>query len=92
MPSFHGLVRGRVQGVGFRWFVRERARELGVRGWVRNRADGSVEVEAEGEPEAIEQFRRVLQEGPPGARVNAIEDLPVGAPPADLPSPFAILR
>ncbi|MFN2565948.1 MAG: acylphosphatase [Gemmatimonadaceae bacterium] len=92
MPSLHALVRGRVQGVGFRWFVRERARELGVRGWVRNRGDGSVEVEAEGELATIERLRELLRKGPPGARVSVVEELAAPDDPADLPSPFAILR
>ena len=42
------LVRGRVQGVGFRWFVEREAHMLGIAGWVRNNADGSVEVLAMG--------------------------------------------
>jgi acylphosphatase len=89
---FHAVVRGRVQGVGFRWFVRERARELGVRGWVRNRADGSVEVEAAGEPESLERLRRSLVTGPSGAHVSALDDLPASVGEADLPNPFSIVR
>ena len=48
----HFLVRGRVQGVGFRWFVHREAAELGLRGWVRNTDSGDVEVVASGAPEA----------------------------------------
>jgi acylphosphatase len=88
----HALVRGRVQGVGFRWFVRERARELGVSGWVRNRVDGSVEVEAAGEAASLEQFRRWLSKGPPGAIVTAIDDLPASGQQGELPHPFSIRR
>ena len=92
MAALRALVRGRVQGVGFRWFVRERARELGVHGWVRNLDDGSVEVEAEGDEASLDRLRRVLLEGPPGARVSAVEDLPAGDPDERLPYPFAIRR
>jgi acylphosphatase len=46
----HFLVKGRVQGVGFRWFVQREAAEIGLRGWVRNTDDGHVEVLAAGEP------------------------------------------
>jgi acylphosphatase len=88
----HALVRGRVQGVGFRWFVRERARELGIRGWVRNRGDGSVEVEAEGDLASLERLRVSLAEGPPGARVSSVDDLPAGESPGQRPYPFSILR
>ena len=93
MPPLRALVRGRVQGVGFRWFVRQRARELGVRGWVRNRSDGSVEVHADGEPDALERLRASLRTGPPGARVTAVDDVaPTQIEPAELPHPFTILR
>jgi acylphosphatase len=65
---------GRVQGVGFRWFVRAAAQELGIAGRVRNLPDGRVELEAAGEPEALEAFRRRLREGPPGSRVGTLEE------------------
>ena len=86
----HVVVRGRVQGVGFRWFVRERARSLGLAGCVSNRPDGSVEVEAEGDPAGIDSLLGSLRVGPAGAQVDGLETL---APPdatAMLPKPFAI--
>jgi acylphosphatase len=92
MELLHALVRGRVQGVGFRWFVRERARQLGIRGWVRNRVDGCVEVEAAGDPQSLEELRRWLAQGPSGADVSAIDDLPGEAAPTELPYPFTIVR
>jgi len=58
------IVRGRVQGVGFRFFVRELAAAMGVRGWVRNRADGSVEIHAEGDRETLVQFIEKIEQGP----------------------------
>ena len=72
------VVRGRVQGVGFRWFVQRTADQLGVAGFVQNQADGSVLCEAEGEAAALSQFAAALADGPPRARVDAIEttDLP----------------
>lgn len=72
----HVVVRGRVQGVGFRWYVRERARELGVTGWVRNRPDGTVEVAASAADGALAELREVLAAGPAGAHVTAVEDVP----------------
>ena len=51
----HLVVRGRVQGVGFRWFVKEVARGLDLAGWVKNRADGGVEVVAEGGERRVPQ-------------------------------------
>jgi acylphosphatase len=67
------LVRGRVQGVGFRYFVLRCAREHGVAGWVRNREDGAVEGEAAGAPEALAGFIAELRRGPRGASVAAVE-------------------
>ena len=68
------LVRGRVQGVGFRWFVEREAQILQVAGWVRNDPDGSVEVLAVGTPEQLAGLRSRLQEGPRAARVDDVEE------------------
>jgi acylphosphatase len=54
----HFLVRGRVQGVGFRWFVHREAAELGLRGWVRNTDAGEVEIVAAGEPRRLPSCAR----------------------------------
>ena len=62
-----------MQGVGFRYFTHAVASRESIHGWVRNRPDGSVEAFAEGDAEAIERFERVLRNGPPGARVEALE-------------------
>ena len=71
--SYRFVVRGRVQGVGFRYVAVGQARSLGIAGWVRNREDGDVEGLASGAPEALEQLRGWLQHGPPAARVEALE-------------------
>ncbi len=68
------LVRGRVQGVGFRWFVEREAHTLGIYGWVRNTFDGNVEVLATGTREQHSNFRRRLQQGPRAARVDQVEE------------------
>ena len=90
MTRLHVLVRGRVQGVGFRWFVRQRASSLGLAGWVKNRADGTVEVAAEGSSDAVERLRQILERGPDGADVAAVDEL--GAIDDPLPPAFTILR
>jgi acylphosphatase len=68
------LVRGRVQGVGFRWFVEREAHILQIAGWVRNNHDGSVEVLAMGTREQLAGLRSRLQEGPRAARVDNVEE------------------
>jgi acylphosphatase len=67
------LVRGRVQGVGFRWFVEREAHILGISGWVRNNHDGSVEVLAQGTRDQLSGLHSRLREGPRAARVDAVE-------------------
>lgn len=62
------FVRGRVQGVGFRWWVRARALELGLEGHARNMLDGRVEVQAQGSREAIAHLELLLREQPSTAR------------------------
>ena len=68
------LVRGRVQGVGFRWFVEREAHLLGIAGWVRNNVDGSVEVLAMGSRDQLLGLRSRLREGPRAARVDDVEE------------------
>ena len=68
----HYLVKGRVQGVGFRWFVHRQAAELGLRGWVRNTEDGHVEVVASGKSEQLSALCRALEKGSRGSRVDAV--------------------
>ena len=77
--------------MGFRWFVRERARALGLTGWVRNRDDGSVEVLALGDEASLRQLRRLLETGPSGASVSAVEDQQ-GEPATAAMNPFGVLR
>jgi acylphosphatase len=67
------IVRGRVQGVGFRLSVARRAAALGVAGWVRNRPDGSVEAVFEGETDGVESLVRYCREGPRGAVVSEVD-------------------
>lgn len=91
MSVLHVLVSGHVQGVGFRWFVRERASRLGLAGWVRNRPDGSVEVAARGDADALATFEKHLWSGPPGASVRAVELLGQ-SPDPEIQDSFSILR
>jgi acylphosphatase len=74
MEARRFVVRGRVQGVGFRWFVEREAHILGVAGWVRNNHDGSVEVLAQGTRDQISGLRGRLREGPRAARVDNVEE------------------
>lgn len=75
-------LRGRVQGVGYRWFARGVARELGLVGRVRNLRDGSVEIEVAGEPERVETFKARVRQGPPGAVVAGLDEERLAAEPA----------
>jgi DNA ligase D-like protein (predicted 3'-phosphoesterase) len=71
--AVRAVVRGQVQGVGFRDAVVRRAHETGVLGWVRNAEDGTVLVHAEGPEPAVEGLVGLLRQGPPAARVEAVE-------------------
>jgi acylphosphatase len=75
MEARRFLVRGRVQGVGFRWFVEREAHVLGIAGWVRNNADSSVEVLAVGSHDQLAGLRSRLREGPRAARVDNVEEI-----------------
>ncbi|WP_417067583.1 acylphosphatase [Niveibacterium terrae] len=78
-------IRGRVQGVGFRWYMVQQASLLGLAGFVRNRRDGSVEALVAGEAEALGELLRWARRGPPTAQVTDIEILSADgeAVPAD---------
>ena len=72
--TLRALVRGRVQGVGFRFFVEAQARGLGLRGFVRNLSNGTaVEVVAEGPMPDLEMLLVVLRQGPPLAHVERVD-------------------
>ncbi|HZZ34464.1 MAG TPA: acylphosphatase [Caulobacteraceae bacterium] len=71
--AFRLTVRGRVQGVGYRWWASDEARRLGIDGWVRNRRDGSVEILAIGAEEAVQRLIEACRRGPPAAAVNSVE-------------------
>ena len=68
----HYLVKGRVQGVGFRWFVHREAAELGLRGWVRNTDDGDVEIVAAGDPADLAELKSLVRKGSRGSRVDGM--------------------
>ena len=73
VERLEATIRGRVQGVGYRYFVVRRALELDVTGWVANGADGSVRCVAEGTPAALEALEAQLRDGPTGALVDAVD-------------------
>ena len=73
MSGRRARIYGRVQGVFFRAWTAEQARALGVSGWVRNRRDGSVELAAFGDENAIAALVQSCRQGPPAAGVEQVE-------------------
>jgi acylphosphatase len=73
MKATRVVVRGLVQGVGFRYFAERSARHLGLCGWVRNLADGRVEAVAAGPEEDVASFVAQLRQGPAAGRVEGLE-------------------
>ena len=71
------IVKGRVQRVGFRFFVEDAAQREGIQGYVRNQHDGSVEIVAEGDLEALQRFEMAVRRGPSGARVEDVDTIEV---------------
>jgi len=69
----HVIIRGRVQGVGYRAWTEYTALERGLQGWVRNRRDGSVEALFAGPQDAVAGMVEACREGPRGSRVDAID-------------------
>lgn len=78
-PTMRFLVRGHVQGVGFRAFVRRAGRAEALAGWVRNLPDRTVECVARGSVEALDRFRLHLRQGPAGSRVTGVEESAVAS-------------
>ncbi len=74
IQAVHVIVSGRVQGVGYRWFVQNVATKLGIKGYVRNLPDGTVELEAEGNPESLNTLINEMKKGPRGAYVQALQE------------------
>jgi acylphosphatase len=75
----HLRIRGRVQGVGYRYWFEQQARARGLEGWVRNRRDGSVEALLGGPAEAIAELIAQCRRGPSSARVDAVQDEDAGS-------------
>jgi acylphosphatase len=86
----HYLVKGRVQGVGFRWFVHREAAALSLSGWVRNTEDGHVEVLAAGAPESLAELAVTLRKGSRGSRVDAVIEHELDEKEAESLGPFQI--
>jgi acylphosphatase len=70
----HYIVKGRVQGVGFRWLVHREAGSRGLKGWVRNTEEGEVEVMVAGSEDKLAELRTVLERGSRGSRVDAVQE------------------
>jgi acylphosphatase len=81
VKAIRAVVSGHVQGVGFRVTAARVAQRLGVTGWVCNRWDGSVEVIAQGEADAVDQLAAWLASGPRGALVRSVELVPADVDP-----------
>jgi acylphosphatase len=86
----HYLVKGRVQGVGFRWFVHREAAALDLSGWVRNTEEGHVEVVAAGEPETLAELAQALRKGSRGSRVDAVIEHELDTKESEDLGPFRI--
>jgi len=87
-------IRGRVQGVGFRYWVEDQAMARDLEGWVRNRRDGSVEALFAGPADVVSEMIAVCRRGPPSARVEAVQEEPTTADALNLRRPgerFSVL-
>jgi len=87
---FAVMIRGRVQGIGYRAWAEVTALELGVEGWVRNRRDGAVEAVLAGSEEVVLTMIELCRDGPPGAEVTAIDQREAGAVDLALRRPGAL--
>jgi acylphosphatase len=89
--NLHLVVKGRVQGVGFRWFIVDAGKRLDLAGWVKNLDDGNVELHAAGPLEALEELEALVTKGPPGARVAQVVRI-ASSSGAELARPFRVSR
>jgi acylphosphatase len=74
MSKVRLIIKGRVQGVSYRYYTREEAQSLGLSGWVRNLDNGCVEAEIVGPRETVERLIQWCRKGPPHARVDGVEE------------------
>jgi len=91
----HATIRGRVQGVGYRYWVEQQAMARGLEGWVRNRRDGSVEALFAGPADVVADMIALCRQGPSSARVDAVQEEPASADALNLRRPgeqFSVLR
>ena len=84
------LVKGRVQGVGFRWFVHHEAAELGLCGWVRNTDSGDVEIVASGDPADLAELKGAIRKGSRGSRVDVVIEDELAESEGEKLGPFEI--
>jgi acylphosphatase len=90
----HVAIRGRVQGVGYRYWVEQQARASGLEGWVRNRRDGSVEALFAGPADVVSDLVALSRRGPSAARVDTVQEEPASADALNLRRPgerFSVL-
>lgn len=80
MVQYEFTISGSVQGVGFRQYVVNKARELELNGWVKNKADGDVQVMAQGEESDIDTLNDYLKAGPSSARVQNVSKYKIEKP------------
>lgn len=86
------MIKGKVQGVGFRYATQDKAVELGIVGWVRNLPSGEVETEATGTEQQITAFVSWCHEGPSHARVDLVQKLKEESKESVVEKEFKILR
>ncbi len=90
----HVTIRGRVQGVGYRYWVEQQAAARGLEGWVRNRRNGSVEALFAGPANVVADMIALCRRGPSAARVDAVEEEPANVDALNLRRPgerFSVL-
>ncbi|MCB0326936.1 MAG: acylphosphatase [Bdellovibrionales bacterium] len=90
MEMFQAVVKGKVQGVSYRWSAEQLADSLHIRGWVQNQPDGSVSIYATGHRENVEDFFQWIKKGPPASEVRSV-DIQWGKTTEEKFSEFSIL-